>query len=93
MADYFADAVHSLRSSPHVVDIRTIGLMAGIELEPRPEKPGARAMEAYLECFRNGVLIRVTGDVIALSPPLIVERAQIDEIVGAIDATLRKEGG
>jgi len=91
LANYFTDAVHSLRSSPQVIDVRTIGLMAGIELEPREGKPGARAMDAYLECFRNGVLIRVTGDTIAISPPLIVERAQIDEIVGTIAEAFKAE--
>src|SRR5687767_15486510 len=74
LAPYWEDAVHSLRGRPHVIDLRTVGLVAGIELEPRAGKPGARAFDAFIDCFNDGLLIRVTGDVIALSPPLIVER-------------------
>ena len=73
-------ALHALRACAKVIDIRNIGLMAGIELEPRPGAPGARAMEIFHRCFDEGLLIRVTGDTIALSPPLIIETAQIDEI-------------
>jgi len=64
--------------------------MAGIELRPREGKPGARALECYLDCFREGMLIRMTGDVIALSPPLIIERAQIDEIVERLRVSLSR---
>jgi beta-alanine--pyruvate transaminase len=90
LAPYWADAVHSLRGLPHVIDIRNIGLVAGIELESRPDAPGARAFDAFLDCFQEGVLIRTTGDTIALSPPLIIERAQIDEIVDAVRRALRR---
>jgi len=90
MAPYFEQAVHSLRDHPHVVDVRNVGLMAGIELESRADKVGARAMEAYLDCFREGLLIRVTGDIIALSPPLIIEKGQIDEIVAKLGAALKR---
>ena len=69
--------------------MRNIGLVAGIELAPREGKPGARAMECHIECFRNGLLIRMTGDTIALSPPLIVEKSQIDEMVGIVGAAIR----
>src|SRR5665213_2564976 len=65
-------AMHSLRHARHVIDVRNLGLIAGIELEPRPGKPTERALEAYEACFDKGLLIRVTGDIIALSPPLIV---------------------
>ena len=90
LSAHWEQAVHSLRSAPNVVDIRTIGLMAGIELQSRDGKPGARALDVYLDCFREGLLIRVTGDVIALSPPLIVERDQIDEIVSRLAASIRR---
>ncbi|MCC6316423.1 MAG: aspartate aminotransferase family protein [Gemmatimonadaceae bacterium] len=90
LAPYWQDAVHSLKGEPHVADIRNLGLVAGIELEPRPGKPGARAMEAHVDCFRNGLLIRVTGDIIALSPPLIIERPQVDRMVDGIRAALRR---
>ena len=85
LAPYFEEAVHSLRGSRHVVDIRNLGIVAGIELASRPGKVGARAFEVFTRCFNDeNVLIRTTGDIIALSPPLIVEKAQIDEIVGAV---------
>src|SRR3546814_3559855 len=79
LAAYWEDAAHSLKGARHVIDIRAIGLVAGIELEPRPGAPTARAMELFHACFDNGLLVRATGDIIALSPPLIVEKPQIDE--------------
>jgi beta-alanine--pyruvate transaminase len=88
MESYFADAVHSLRGLPHVIDIRNFGLMAAVELEPIPGKPTARAFQAFLKSFEKGVLIRTTGDIIALSPPLIAEPRHIDEIIDAIRAVL-----
>jgi len=84
LEDYWADAVHSLKGQPHVIDCRNIGLIGGIELEPRPGAPTKRAMELFHKAFDEGLLIRVTGDIIALSPPLILTRAQIDEIVGKL---------
>lgn len=90
LAPHFEDAVHRLKGVPHVTDVRNFGLMAGIDLEPRPGKPGARAFDAFLRCFEQGVLTRVTGDTIALSPPLIIGKQQIDELVGTIADVLRK---
>lgn len=80
----FADAVHGLRGKPHVIDVRNLGLVGGIELDPRPGAPGSRAYEVFVRCYEAGVLIRVTGDIIALSPPLIVEEGQIARIVETI---------
>ncbi len=80
----FADAVHSLRGKPHVIDVRNLGLVGGIELESRPGAPGGRAHEVFVRCYGAGVLIRVTGDIIALSPPLIVEEGQIARMVETI---------
>ena len=77
----FEAAAHGLRDARHVVDIRNIGLVAGIELEPRPGQAGERGQEVFTACFERGLLVRVTGDIIALSPALIVEEAQIDQIV------------
>src|SRR3546814_2370426 len=74
LAAYWEDAAHSLKGARHVIDIRAIGLVAGIELEPRPGAPTARAMALFHACFDNGLLVRATGDIIALSPPLIVEK-------------------
>ena len=87
---HFEAAVHSLKGARHVIDIRNCGLAAAIELEPRPGAPTDRAMEVFRTCFDSGLLCRATGDIIALSPPLIVSEAQIDEIVDRIGAVLAK---
>ncbi len=89
LAAYFEDGAHRLRAARHVVDIRNIGLVAGIELEPRPGAPTARATEAFVKAYEAGVLIRTTGDIIALSPPLIVEKAEIDHLFETIDQVLK----
>jgi beta-alanine--pyruvate transaminase len=80
MAPYWSDAVHSLKGGRHIVDLRAYGLVAGIELEPRAGEPGARGYQAMVEAFEAGLLIRTTGDTIALSPPLVLERADVDRI-------------
>ena len=90
LAPYWEERAHGLRGSPHVIDIRNLGLMAGIELAPRPGAPSKRAMETFHLCFDEGVLIRVTGDIIALSPPLIVEQSQIDRIFDKIADVLKR---
>jgi beta-alanine--pyruvate transaminase len=89
MAPYWEDAVHSLKGLPHVVDLRNYGLIAGIELESIPGRPTARAYDAFLKCFERGVLVRTTGDIIALSPPLIIERRHIDQLFGTIAEVLK----
>jgi beta-alanine--pyruvate transaminase len=89
MQEYWADAVHSLRGLPHVIDIRTIGLIAGIELAPIPGKPGVRAFTAFKQAFADGLLIRTTGDTIALSPPLVIEKKHIDELFGKLATILK----
>jgi beta-alanine--pyruvate transaminase len=89
LAQYWEDAAHALRALPHVVDIRNYGLMLGLELGSIPEKVGARAYEVFVKCFERGVLVRQTSDIIALSPPLIVERGQIDQIFGTLSEVLR----
>jgi beta-alanine--pyruvate transaminase len=89
LAPYWEDALHSLRGLPHVVDIRNLGLVGGIELEPRAGAPGARGFEVFVDCFNRGVLARVTGDIIALSPPLIIDKSQIDELIGTIGAAIK----
>lgn len=77
-------AVHALHGAPHVIDVRNIGMVGAIELAPRSGAPGARAAEVFLECFRRGVLVRQTGETIAIAPPLIVSEAQIDELAGTV---------
>jgi beta-alanine--pyruvate transaminase len=88
---YWQEAAHSLRSSPNVIDIRDYGLIAGIELAPRPGKVGQRAMDVFRRCFDDGVLVRVTGDIVALSPPLIIEKPHVDRLIGTLDAAIRAE--
>ncbi|MFL5189050.1 MAG: aminotransferase class III-fold pyridoxal phosphate-dependent enzyme, partial [Microvirga sp.] len=73
----------------HVIDIRNIGLVGAIELEPIAGEPTKRAFSVFLECFERGVLIRTTGDIIALSPPLIISKEQIDELIGTIGDVLK----
>jgi beta-alanine--pyruvate transaminase len=85
---YWEDGIHGLKDARHVVDIRNIGLMGAVELEPRLGAPGKRAFEAFVKTFEAGVLIRYTGDILAFSPPLIVEKAQIDRIFETVRAVL-----
>jgi beta-alanine--pyruvate transaminase len=84
------DAVHSMRGLPNVIDVRNYGLIAAVELEPRAGKPGARAFDVFLKCFERGVMVRQTADVIALSPPLIVERSHITQIVETLSQVIRE---
>ena len=90
LESYWADAVHALRGLPHVIDLRNIGLVGAIELEPRPGAPGARAYEIFLKCFDAGLMIRSTGDTLALSPPLIIERPQIDRMFETVATVLQQ---
>jgi len=89
VARYWEDAAHSLRGAPHLIDIRNYGLIGALEFEPIPGKPGARAFEIYAKCFEKGLLVRQTGDIIALSPPLIVDRPQIDQIFGILSEVVK----
>ncbi len=85
----FEDAAHQLEGAKHVVDVRNLGLVAGIELTPRPGAPGARAAEVFAKCFDQGLMVRYTGDILAISPPLIIEEGQISEIFGKIGDVLK----
>ncbi|MXQ10725.1 aspartate aminotransferase family protein [Microvirga makkahensis] len=90
LESYWHEAIHNLKGLPHVLDIRTIGLIAGIELESRAGAPGGRAYDAFVDCFEKGLLIRITGDIIALSPPLIIETSQIDAIIETLSGVLKQ---
>jgi beta-alanine--pyruvate transaminase len=90
MAGPFAEALHSLRDEPHVIDIRNFGLVGGIELEPAAGAPTKRAFDVFLDCWQSGLMIRTTGDTIALSPPLIIEPSHIDQIVSTLRTALRR---
>ncbi|MBV8495945.1 MAG: aspartate aminotransferase family protein [Gammaproteobacteria bacterium] len=91
LASYWEEAAHALRALPHVADIRNYGLILGLELAPLPGKPGARAYEVFTRCLERGVLVRYTGETIALSPPLIVEKEQIDQIFATLSEVLREQ--
>jgi beta-alanine--pyruvate transaminase len=91
MEPYFQDSVHALRGLANVIDIRGIGLVAGIELQPRDGQPSDRAVRVFHRCFDAGVLVRTTGDIVALSPPLIVERNHVDRIVDTLADAIRAE--
>ncbi len=87
---YFAEAVHSLRDEPHVIDIRNVGLVGAVELSPIAGQPTKRAFDVFLDCWQQGVMVRTTGDTVAMSPPLIIERAQIDQLVDTLRQALRR---
>ena len=88
LAPYWQKALHSLARHDGVIDVRNIGLVGAIELQPREGQPGARAFEAYLKAFEAGLLIRTTADIIALSPPLIISEQEIDILVNTLDDIL-----
>jgi beta-alanine--pyruvate transaminase len=89
MAPVLEDAIHSLKGAPHVIDIRNIGMMAAIELEPRAGEPTLRANEVFRRCFEAGLLIRTTGDTLALTPPLIINADEIGQIIDTIGKALQ----
>ncbi len=89
LAPVFEDALHSLKGAPHVIDIRNVGLMGAVELEPRKDQPTLRALDVFRHCFGNGVLVRTTGDTIALTPPLIIDPAQIGQIIDTLGKALK----
>ena len=90
LAPRLENAAHSLKGLPNVIDIRNYGLIGAVELEPRAGKPTTRAYDVFLKCFERGVLVRAAGDVIAVSPPLIVEEKQIDRIFEVMGQALRE---
>jgi beta-alanine--pyruvate transaminase len=92
MAKTFEDAVHSLEGLPHVIDVRNIGMVGAVELAPIAGAPGKRGFETFIDCFKRGVLVRFTGDIIAMSPPLIVEGDHIDQAVSTLADVLKARG-
>jgi beta-alanine--pyruvate transaminase len=89
LAPYWQEAIHSLKDHPHVIDIRNMGLIGAVELQPIDGQPTKRAFEAFLRAYDAGILIRTTGDIIAMSPPLIISKAQIDELIGKLGTVLK----
>ncbi|WP_187972149.1 aspartate aminotransferase family protein [Aquibium microcysteis] len=90
LAPYWEEALHSLKDAPNVIDIRNIGLVGAIELAPIAGQPTKRAFSAFVKAFEKGCLIRTTGDIIALSPPLIIEKGQIDELIDCVRTVLHE---
>ena len=86
----FEDALHSLKGEPHVIDVRNYGLMGAVELEPDEGAPGAKALRVLQAAFDANLMIRVTGDIIAFSPPLIMEQQHIEEGVEIVRDVLRR---
>ena len=89
LAKYWEDALHSLKGLPHVIDIRNLGLIGAVELEPIAGSPTKRAFAAFVAAFEAGILIRTTGDIIAMSPPLIIETSHIDTLIGKLSEVLK----
>jgi beta-alanine--pyruvate transaminase len=90
LAPYWQEAIHSLKDHPHVIDIRNEGLIGAVELAPIPGEPTKRAFKAFVDAYEAGILIRTTGDIIAMSPPLIVSKGQIDTLIGTLGDVLKK---
>jgi beta-alanine--pyruvate transaminase len=90
MQGAFAEGLHSLKGEPHVIDIRNFGLVGGVELAPVPGAPTQRAFEVFLDCWQQGVMVRTTGDIVALSPPLIIEHSHIDQLINTLRQALRR---
>ncbi len=88
IAPYWEAALHALKGTRHVIDIRNMGLIGAIELEPMAGAPTKRAFDAFLKAYDKGVLIRTTGDIIAMSPPLIIDKGQIDQLIGTVKEVL-----
>jgi len=88
LAPLWESAAHALREAPHVADIRNIGLLGAIDLQPRLGAAGARGNECQLACLQAGVLIRNSGDTLVLSPPLVISETQIAQVFGTIRQAL-----
>ena len=90
LSPYFEEAAHSMAGLDHVIDVRNLGMVAGIELASRPGAMGARAYDVFVGCYEAGLLVRATADILAISPPLIVSRAQIDEIFATLGDVIKR---
>ena len=90
LAPYWEDALHSMKGLPHVVDVRNLGLMGAIELEPIEGKPAIRGYDVFMRCYEKGVLVRYTAEILAMSPPLIVSKEQIDQIVDSLSESIKE---
>ncbi|HVC01761.1 MAG TPA: aspartate aminotransferase family protein [Steroidobacteraceae bacterium] len=89
LAPHMESAVHGLKGLPHVIDARNCGMIGAVEMQPRAGRPGTRGYDVFLKCFERGVLVRQTGDIIALSPPLIAEPADLARIAEVLAESVR----
>lgn len=90
LAPHWEARLHGLSEHPNVIDVRNMGLVGAIELAPRDGKIGARGMEAMKRAWAAGLMVRVTGDTIALSPPLIINEDQIDHLFNVLGVILKE---
>lgn len=89
IASYWEEQLHALKGLPHIIDIRNIGLIGAIEFEPEPGAPGKRAFDRFVKAFESNLLVRQTGDIIAISPPLIISKSEIDQLFETLTAVLK----
>jgi beta-alanine--pyruvate transaminase len=89
LAPYWEERVHALKALPHVIDVRNIGLVGAVEFQPDPAQPAKRAYERFVKAFEAGILVRQTGDIIALSPPLIISKSEIDQLFDTFSKVLK----
>lgn len=90
LAPYWEERVHALKSLPHVIDVRNIGLIGAVEFNPDPAQPGKRAFDRFVKAFEDGILVRQTGDIIALSPPLVISKSEIDQLFDTFTKVLKE---
>ena len=91
LAPYWEERLHALKDLPHVIDIRNIGLIGAIEFDPVPGEPTKRAYDRFVKAFENNILVRQTGDIIALSPPLIISKSEIDQLLDTLTMVLKAD--
>ena len=89
LAPYWEERMHALKALPHVIDIRNIGLVGAVEFAPDPAQPGKRAYDRFVQAFEKNILVRQTGDIIALSPPLIISKNEIDQLFDTFATVLK----
>jgi beta-alanine--pyruvate transaminase len=90
LTDYWQEGLHSLKGLPSVIDIRNVGLMGAVEVAPRKDAPGARGYDLMVDCFNSGLYLRQSGDSLAVSPPLIVEKSHIDDMVSILSDAIKR---
>jgi beta-alanine--pyruvate transaminase len=90
MGKVLGDAFHStFRNLPNVIGIRSLGLAAAVELAPLAGKPGKRAYDIFIDCFRKGALVRPAGDVVVIAPPYVVGKEHIDQLVNTLADSIK----